>query len=502
MGNRQPLELLTPVEMGVADAAAVASGIAVDTLMEAAGGAVADEIARRFARCPVTVLCGPGNNGGDGFVVARRLAAADWPVRVWLAGDWPSLKGAAGRAAASWAGSLEKRWMTALADAGLIVDALFGTGLSRPLGGEVADVVKAVNDRALPVMAVDIATGIDGATGMVRGTAMRADLTVTFFRLKPGHLLLPGRQHCGVTVLRPIGIPDEVLEAIKPNTWRNVPGLWRALLPRPGLAGHKYDRGHVVAVTGGATATGAGRLAAMGALRAGAGLVTLASPPAALAVNAAHLTAIMLDPAEGSEGMKAVLADPRRNAFVIGPGAGVGEETRKEVLAGLESNAFAVLDADALSSFSDNGGKLFKAIETRNAATVLTPHEGEFSRLFKSLPAVSDSKCERARAAAVASHAIIVLKGADTVIAHPDGRAAITVADAPWLATAGAGDVLAGIIAGLGAQGMPVFEAAAAGVWVHAEAARHHGPGLISEDIPGLLPAVLADLTARGVFAP
>ncbi len=496
MINSQPLELLDPAEMAKADKAAVASGIAVDRLMEAAGQAVADEITRRFAERPVTVLCGPGNNGGDGFIVARRLADAGWPVRVWLAGARQTLQGAASRAAVGWNGPLEKDWATSLADTGLIIDALFGAGLSRPLGGEMADVVKAVKDRALPVVAVDIPSGIDGATGMVRGAAMTADLTVTFFRLKPGHLLLPGRQHCGVTVLRQIGIPDEVLGTIRPRTWRNAPGLWRALLPRPGLASHKYHRGHVVAVTGGMTATGAGRLAAMGALRAGAGLVTVVSPPEALAVNAAHLTAIMLDRAEGPEGMKAALADVRRNAFVFGPGAGVGDQTRQKVLAGLESNAFAVLDADALTSFEGNEGILFEAIERRHAATVFTPHEGEFTRLFKSLSSESDSKCERARAAAKASRAVVVLKGADAVIAHPDGRAAISAADAPWLATAGAGDVLAGIIAGLGAQGMPAFEAAAAAVWLHAEAARRHGPGLIAEDLPGLLPAVLSGLNA------
>lgn len=497
MGDSFLLELLTPAEMAEADRLTVAAGTPVDTLMEAAGRAVADEIMRRWARRPVAVLCGPGNNGGDGFVAARRLAECGWPAGVFLAGDRAALKGAAERAAQAWRGAVEANWQSLLEGAGLIVDALFGAGLARPVTGEVADLVAAVARTPLPVVAVDIPSGIDGATGEVRGAAMRAGLTVTFFRLKPGHLLLPGRAHCGETVLRQIGIPERVLDTVRPRTTINAPGLWRALLPRPGLAGHKYHRGHVVAVTGGETRTGAGRLAAMGALRAGAGLVTVASPAAALAINAAHLTAIMLVEAEGAKGLKAMLADGRRNAFVIGPGAGIGAATRHKVLAGLASPALAVLDADALTSFEGGTGRLFQAIARRRpAATVMTPHEGEFSRLFNSLPGVTDSKCERARAAASLSGAIVVVKGADTVIAHPDGRAAITAAEAPWLATAGAGDVLAGIVAGLGAQAMPAYEAAAAAVWMHAEAARRHGPGLIAEDLPGLLPAVWRHLLA------
>ncbi len=496
MHDSRPLELLTPAEMAEADRLAEATGKTVDELMDNAGRAVADEICRRWARRPVVVLCGPGNNGGDGFVAARYLAQWGWPVRVILLGDRAKLKGAAKRAAEAWTGPVETAGAAALDGAGLIIDALFGAGLSRPLEGTAADLVAATAERGVPVVAVDIASGIDGATGRAGGAAMRADLSVTFFRLKSGHLLLPGRIHCGDTVLRQIGIPDDVLEAIAPRTWENAPGLWREHLPRPGLAGHKYNRGHVVAVTGGMSRTGAGRMAAMGALRAGAGLVTVASPSDAMAVNAAHLTAIMLAEAEGPDGFSAVLADRRRNAFVIGPGAGIGSGTAHKVLAGLASGAMAVLDADALTSFETDVGRLMAAIIGRGAETVLTPHEGEFSRVFKALPVESESKCERARAVARLTDAVVLVKGADTVIAHPDGRAAISAAEAPWLATAGAGDVLSGMIAGLGAQGMPAFEAAAAAVWMHAEAARAHGPGLIAEDLAGLLPAVLARLMA------
>lgn len=496
MADTRPLHLLTPAEMGEADRLAAEAGKAVDELMDNAGRAVAQEICRRWASRPVAVLCGPGNNGGDGFVAARYLAAWGWPVQVFLAGRKEALKGAARRAAEAWPGTIEPARAAALDEASLVVDALFGAGLARPLEGVAAELVAATGARGVPVVAVDIASGIDGATGRAGGPAMSASLSVTFFRLKPGHLLLPGRIHCGDVVLRQIGIPDEVLDAVKPRTWENAPALWRPVLPRPGLAGHKYNRGHVLAATGSASRTGAGRMAAIGALRAGAGLVTVASPADAMAVNAAHLTAIMLTEAEGPDGFAAALADARRNAFIIGPGAGVGSDTAKKVLAGLSSGAMAVLDADALTSFAADAGPLMRAIGEREAETVMTPHEGEFTRLFKSLPGSPESKCERARAAARMSGAVVVLKGADTVIAHPDGRAAISAAHAPWLATAGAGDVLSGMIAGLGAQGMPAFEAAAAAVWMHAEAARRHGPGLIAEDLPGLLPAVLADLLA------
>lgn len=497
MGDNRPLNLLTPAEMGKADRLAAEAGRGVDELMDNAGRTVAQEVCRRWAKRPVAVLCGPGNNGGDGFVAARYLAGWGWPVRVFLAGRRDALKGAAKRAAEAWPGTIEPAGDTALEGASLVVDALFGAGLSRPLEGVAAELVAAAGARQVPVIAVDIASGIDGATGRAGGPAMAASLTVTFFRLKPGHLLLPGRIHCGDVVLRQIGIPEEVLGAIAPRTWENAPALWLPALPRPGLAGHKYKRGHVLAVTGPASRTGAGRMAAMGALRAGAGLVTVASPTGAMAVNAAHLTAIMLTEAEGPAGFAAALADTRRNAFVIGPGAGVSSGTAEKVLAGLASGAMAVLDADALTSFEANVERLTAATVGRGSETVITPHEGEFARFFKALPVQAESKCECARAAARLTDAVVVLKGADTVVAHPDGRAAINAAEAPWLATAGAGDVLSGMIAGLGAQGMPAFEAAAAAVWMHAEAARRYGPGLIAGDLPGLLPAVLADLVGK-----
>jgi hydroxyethylthiazole kinase-like uncharacterized protein yjeF len=322
---------------------------------------------------------------------------------------------------------------------------------------------------------------------------------VTFFRRKPGHLLLPGRMHCGTTEVADIGIPAGVLDCVRPQTFANELPLWSSLFPVPKPDAHKYARGHAVVVSGGASTTGAARLAARGALRAGAGLVTIASPREALAVNAASNLAIMVRPVDGEGELRTFLADTRRNAVVLGPGGGTGEPMRRQVLAALESEAAIVLDADALTSFAECRDALFGAIRTRNGKlVVLTPHAGEFTRLFSSIaddPPVH-SKLERARQAAARSHGVVLLKGADTVVAAPDGRASIAANAPAYLATAGAGDVLAGIIAGLLAQHMPPFEAASAAVWLHGEAARWFGPGLIAEDLPEALPAVYRRLFA------
>ncbi len=487
------IEVLTAEQMGQADRLAIAGGVPGAALMENAGRAVADEVARRFPdRETVAVLCGPGNNGGDGFVAARHLLERGYQVRLGFDGDIARLPTDAAAMAKRFTGARGALSPDLIAGADVVVDALFGAGLARPIEGKLAGLIDAVNASGLPVIAVDVPSGIDGTTGEVRGVAIRAAATVTFFRLKPGHLLLPGRVYCGEVSLADIGIPDSVLATIDPQTFVNEPGLWLAHFPWPRDESHKYARGHAVVVSGPVYSTGAARLAARGALRVGAGLVTVASPRDALQVNAAQLTAIMVREADDARGLKALLADRRKNAVLIGPGLGVGERTKELVLTALGSEAAVVLDADALTSFADDAGPLFAAIGARTAPVVFTPHDGEFARLFGDLAALP--KLDRARQASARSGAIIALKGADTVVAAPDGRASINATTSPWLATAGTGDVLAGMIAGLLAQGMPSFEAASAGVWLHGAAALEFGPGLIAEDVPEMLPVVLREL--------
>ena len=561
-------ELLTTEEMAEADRRAVALGIPSLTLMETAGRAVADEAAKMVpAAAKIAVLCGPGNNGGDGFVAARLLAERGYEVRVACLVPIASLKGDAAVMAGKWSGPVEPLAPSVLTGSNLIIDAIFGAGLSRPLDGAASDAVAAVNASGISILAVDVPSGLDANSGAALVSAVKATRTITFFRRKPGQVLLPGRTLCGEVIVSNIGIPDEVLDsplspsvpsmrshgfamtpergegwgegrplapesvaAPHPNplpvstgrgddisaiaSFENAPALWFAHFPWPKLDGHKYQRGHAVVVSGPALSSGAARLGARGALRIGAGLVTLVGNSAASTINAAHTNAVMVRRVEGENGLRAFLEDKRRNAVLIGPGASVGEETASDVLTVLASNAAVVLDADAMTSFAidsgsataESGGfgflragssgarapqELFNAIKARTAPVILTPHEGEFNRLFGDAGPIGSSKLDRARAAAKDSGAVIVLKGADTVIARPDGFAAINTNAPPSLATAGSGDVLAGFITGLLAQGMPAFEAACAGVWLHSECANVFGIGLIAEDLPEVLPKVL-----------
>jgi ADP-dependent NAD(P)H-hydrate dehydratase / NAD(P)H-hydrate epimerase len=486
------IELLTPDEMSECDRLTIAGGVPGATLMERAGNAVAEAAGRHSPATRIVVVAGPGNNGGDGFVAARLLAGRGYAVRVVLLGDRARLKGDAGEAAAAWGGAVEEAAPAALAGAGLVIDALFGAGLDRPVEGLPAALIEAINASGGPVIAVDLPSGINGASGAVMGIAVKAAESVTFFRRKPGHVLLPGRLHCGTVRVADIGIPDSVLDQVRPQAFANAPRFWGPLFPRPRIDAHKYARGHAVVVSGGITATGAARLAARAALRAGAGLVTIASPRAALAVNAAASLAVMVRPADGAEELASLLGDRRLNAVVIGPGGGVGPQMRAQVHSVLDGDRGVVLDADALTSFAGEPVALATAIKARGRPVVLTPHRGEFDRLFKGCVQETDnqSKIDEARGAARYAGAVVLLKGPDTVIAAPDGRAAVTENAPPWLATAGSGDVLAGLVGGLLAQGMPAFEATCAGAWLHAEAANEFGPGLIAEDLPEAVPAV------------
>jgi NAD(P)H-hydrate epimerase len=476
--------VLSVAQMNEADRLTIASGKPGSVLMQLAGEAVAREIERRWTPRPVTVLCGPGNNGGDGFVVAIALAQSGWTVRVALLSDIKTLRGDAQHHALRWTGSVEPLIPPVVNDAQLVVDAVFGSGLKRRLDPHVIDTLSFAARRGVPIVAIDMPSGIMGDSGENFGAAA-ATCTVTFMRKKPGHLLLPGRELCGHTVVADIGIPEIVLNSLSLDTWENTPALWLAKMPQLQATGNKYSRGHAL-LYGGYPMTGAARLAARAAARIGAGLTSIAVPEKAFAIYASALTSIMVHPLQDQDFAR-LLEDRRYTAFSIGPGAGVSDATRERALAMLETGRSVVLDADAISVFAETADELFQAIR---GPCVLTPHEGEFKRIFDP----SGDKLTRARRAARRSGAVVVLKGADTVIAAPDGRAIINSNAPATLATAGSGDVLGGIILGLLAQGMDALPAAAAGVWMHGAAASHFGPGLLAEDLPDLLPAVLRRL--------
>lgn len=495
------MDILTTAEMGHADRlASTGTGRTSFDLMVSAGQAVADAAQDLVAEGPILVVAGRGNNGGDGFVAAAALAARGRNIAVMLLCDRASLQGDAALAARGWTGAMRPFDPQHLGTPALIIDALFGAGLNRPVKGDPLLMIDAVNASGAPVLSVDLPSGVNGDTGAVMAVAVRATATVTFFRPKPGHLLLPGRSCCGRLRVADIGIDRGVLDVIRPATSENVPEVWTSAFPVPEADSHKYARGHAVVVSGDIAATGAARLSARAALRAGAGLVTLASPRAALAVNAAALTAVMVRAVDTADEFCGLIEDRRISACVLGPGAGIGARTRDLVLALLSVRRNAVLDADALTSFAKAPEVLFDAIKAAHELRiVLTPHSGEFSHLFKEIKEDISvkSKLEQTRAAAKRSGAVVLLKGPDTVVASPDGRATIAANAPPWLATAGSGDVLAGMIGGLLAQGVAAFEAACIGVWMHGEAGQEAGPGLIAEDLPEVLPAVFRRLYDR-----
>ena len=515
-----PVPLLTPREMGQADAAAIAAGTPGTLLMARAGRAVADAVQRRLGHrqgARAAVLCGPGNNGGDGFVAARLLADEGVRVTLFLLGAREDLGGDAGDAARQWLEEVHplQAALDLLDGEGdrqphVWVDALFGAGLSRPLEGVARRVVEALDAKGAEVVAVDVPSGLDGATGEVRGAAAHAAETVTFATLKPGHLLYPGRALCGALTVADIGIPEAAVTDLAPKAFANAPGLWREAFPVPDAAGHKYTRGHLGVLSGPAVQSGAARMAARGALRAGAGLVSMICAPSAAMVLASHLTAVMVKPVRGEEAAADLMARHRIATLVAGPGLGTDEGARERLVAALAAPAEGagvtglVLDADALTLLAERGEGIADRMPER---TVLTPHEGEFARLCPDLglhaAGQTLSRLDRARAAAARLGAVVLLKGPDTVVAAPDGRAGIAANAPAWLATAGSGDVLAGVAGGLLAQGMPAFEAACAAVWMHGAAAAICGPGLVAEDLPEALPEVLAALVGdAGLPAP
>ena len=492
------LELLTAEEMSRAEQLAVEAGTSSLTLMENAGRGVAEEVVRRYPRgSRVTVLCGPGSNGGDGFVSARYLRERGYQVRLALLGKQDELPRDPKEMARRWDEAIEPMSLQSLEGSQIIVDAIYGAGLRDNVSGIPAQIIEEVTARTLPVVSVDVPTGIDATQGTVHGLAFKSAATITFFRRKTGHVLLPGRLYCGDVRAVDIGIPATVLGDIAPRTFTNDPDFWLRYFPKLKVDGHKYDRGHAIAVSGPMESTGAVRLAARTALRVGSGLVTVATSKSAFYINAAQLTAVMVSPFEGPSGLADILSDPRITAVLIGPGAGAGIEVKDLVSSVLASEATAVLDAEALTAFSELPAELFEQIKARPAPVVITPHEGEFKRLFPELDN-ENSKLERARRAAEISGAVVILKGPDTVVAAPDSLASVSENAPPWLATAGSGDVLAGLVTGLLSQGMAAFDAAASAVWIHCELAHAFGPGMIADDMPDLVPGVLQRLDKRG----
>lgn len=469
--------------MAAVDAAAATSGIDSFSLMERAGSAIAAAALRLHPGAQrFVVLCGPGNNGGDAYVAARHLQQSGAALTLFHFGDPSRLKGDAARARAGCTLRGQELGLYQPEPGGVVIDGLFGAGLGREVPAEVRALIGRVTEAGIPVLAIDLPSGLDGRTGKVLGAAFRAQNTITFMTRKPGHLLMPGRELCGHLEVFDIGIPGRIVRAEAGGTIaENTPEAWKGVLPAEQLETHKYKRGHLVVFSGEADKTGAARMSAISGLKAGAGLVTIAAPGAAMAANAAHLTAIMLHPVDDKTQLEGWLADKRLQTFVLGPGFGIGDRARSFVSALAERHL--VLDADGISSFKDDPDQLF-ALFKGEPRLVLTPHEGEFARLFPDI-AGDDAlgKVDKAVAAARRANAAIVYKGADTVIASPDGRALINTNAPAWLATAGSGDVLAGIIGGLLAQGLPAFEAAAAGVWLHGEAGQRAGKGLTAEDL-------------------
>lgn len=494
-------EVLTLSEMRRAEEIAIEAGTPGIELMRNAGRFCFESFERFYEKRPMFVLCGPGNNGGDGFIVARLAEQAGWPVRVALLTTPDKLEGDARLAYESWlvvaknpvllpftAKELEEAG--AFTEEALIVDALFGTGLNKEVTGEIAKVIEATHQNRSAVVSIDVPSGLNGETGQILGCCFRPELTVTFFRKKLGHLIYPGAEVSGMILVGDIGIEDEVLDQLQPAQAENHPDLWDDSLQWPTSRHHKYERGHTIVVSGGTAQSGAARLAARGALRIGSGLVSVASPSSAVLVNAARLDAVMVKPFHDLESFEDLARRPAFNSFVIGPGNGVGEETRDRVRHLLSLGRCVVLDADALTSFEEDPDDLFRLIE---GDVVMTPHHGEFRRLFPDLSLDQEDRLSSARAAAVRSGAIVILKGPDTLIAHPEGQVVINTHASPFLATAGSGDVLAGFIAGLMANHVASFAAACAAVWLHGEAGLRLGPGLISEDLPETLPEILGE---------
>lgn len=477
--------ILTPKEMQAAEEAVIAQGLDSFELMQRAGDAVAEFVHANWPEGTIQVLCGPGGNGGDGFIAASKLAKLWREVTVFCAVPVAELKGDAAKAAKLWEGPVGTLEEALGAPHDLVLDALFGGGLSRSLEGTPAQLAQ----RGGRVISVDVPSGICGVQAKPLGPCFAAEGTITFAALRPAHVLRPASAYCGIVFVADIGVP------VQTRLMENSPALWLRLLPQPGMATHKHQRGHLKVLSGGVSSTGAARLAVRAGLRIGAGLATLLSPPSALMVNAGQLTAVMVKSVDGADDVTKAIADA--SVVLAGPGAGITPATRANVEAILSGPGRAVLDADALTVFETQQDQLFRRLRPGD---LITPHIGEFNRLFGDLLETSINKVEAVRHAAVKTGCTVLLKGPDTVIANPDGGAVVNIHATRWLATAGSGDVLAGFCGGLMAQGVDTLAAASMAAWLHGEAGRRVGAGLISEDLETQIPDILSLL--HGEIAP
>ena len=483
------LAILTCAEVRAAEQRAVESGISLWALMQKAGQACADVLHAEFPEGRVIVLAGPGNNGGDAFVAAQRLR--DLGRNVWLyyiaSAAERTLEGQ--NALNALTGARQPLEDLRLKPNDIVLDGLFGAGLSRPLAGESAFAVEQVNASGAKVVAIDVPSGVSGDSGAIPGPAIRADVTVTFCAKKPAHVLQPAASLCGEVIPAEIGFGKFVADVGGGRLSENAPALWARTLRWPEATSHKHQRGRLAVVSGGLANTGAARLTAQAGLRIGAGLVTLLCPPSALMVVASSVAAVMTSSFASADDL--VAQTEKFSAVVIGPAAGVTDATRANVEALARAGRRLVLDADALTVFAAQADQLCDAL---SAPAILTPHTGEFERLFPGLLAEHPNRIDAVQRAAAQTNAVVLLKGADTVIAAPDGRAVVNTHATPFLATAGSGDVLAGVIGGLVAQGLEPFDAACAAAWMHGDAGLRAGPGLTAEDLDQTLRQTLQTL--------
>ncbi len=484
--------LLSAAEMRRVEEAAIAAGRSGFALMQEAGKGVAGILRRDYdARRSAIILCGPGNNGGDGFVAATELRRVGWRVVILADRERAAYRGEAGEAVALWVGEIRPLTIAALRDAlaeeprALILDALFGIGLTRDLDRRYGEIMDLAKIAGRPIIAIDIPSGIDADSGALRGFALPATRTITFGWAKPGHFLAPGEGHTGLLEILPLGFRPEWGKASGAKLWRNDPDLWREDHPYPQAEDHKYSRGLGLILARSAM-FGAGLLAARAARRIGAGMIAMGAPTAIHSALIAAQPGLIVKKLESGEDVPALLAEPRYRAILVGCGSPADGEARAMALGALAGDPPVIVDGGGLSAFAEKPGDLFARLRPD---CVLTPHDGEFAALFPDLAVLPD-RLQATRAAAERSGACVLRKGRISLFAAPDGRAVIAPPAPADLATAGSGDVLAGILLGLMAQKMPSFSALGAALFAHGAAARHCGPRLIAEDLPEALRAL------------